>query len=117
MKTLPVILAFGLCLTAARAESPADFFEMRIRPVLVKNCYACHTGSQMGGLQLDTREHVLKGGSDGPAIIPGDPDHSLLIQAVRQTHPRIKMPPGKKLKDEEIADLAAWVKAGLTAKG
>ncbi|MEO7144212.1 MAG: PSD1 and planctomycete cytochrome C domain-containing protein [Bryobacteraceae bacterium] len=85
---------------------------MRVRPVLVKNCYACHTGSQMGGLQLDTREHVVKGGKDGPVIVAGDPDHSLLIQAVRQTHPRIKMPPGKKLSEQEIADLAEWVKNG-----
>jgi len=66
----------------------------------------------MGGLQLDTREHVLKGGQDGAAIVPGDPDHSLLIQAVRQTHPRIKMPPGGKLSEAEIADLATWVKEG-----
>ncbi|MGH9664453.1 MAG: DUF1549 domain-containing protein, partial [Bryobacteraceae bacterium] len=112
MKTLPFVIAFGIFLTIARAESPADFFEMRVRPVLVKNCYSCHTGSQMGGLQLDTREHVLKGGKDGAAIVPGDPDRSLLIQAVRQTHPRIKMPPGGKLSGQEIADLAAWVKAG-----
>jgi mono/diheme cytochrome c family protein len=93
------------------AGSP-EFFEMRIRPVLAKNCYACHTSTHMGGLELDTREHVLKGGQSGPAIQPGDPDHSLLIQAVRHTHERIKMPPGGKLKDEEIADLAQWVKDG-----
>lgn len=112
MKTLPFVALATLSITAVHAESPADFFEMRVRPVLAKNCYACHTASQMGGLQLDTREHVLKGGNDGPAIVPGDPDHSLLIQAVRQTHPRIKMPPGRKLSDQEIADLAAWVKMG-----
>ncbi len=94
------------------AEDPAEFFEMRIRPVLAKNCYSCHTGTQMGGLQLDTREHILQGGKSGPALIPTNPEASLLIQAVRQTHARIKMPPGGKLKDSEIADLETWVKAG-----
>ncbi len=94
------------------AADPSEFFEMRVRPVLAKNCYSCHTSTQMGGLQLDTREHVLHGGKSGPALVPGDADASLLIQAVRHTHTRIKMPPGGKLKDEEIADLATWVKAG-----
>jgi hypothetical protein len=66
----------------------------------------------MGGLQLDSRERLLKGGDDGPAILPGDPDKSLLIQAIRQTHARIKMPPQGKLGDREIDDLARWVKDG-----
>ncbi|MDQ6707744.1 MAG: DUF1549 domain-containing protein, partial [Acidobacteriota bacterium] len=94
------------------ADQPADFFESRIRPVLAKNCYTCHTGSHMGGLQLDSRERVIKGGDDGPAILPGDPDKSLLIQAVRQTHARFKMPPAGKLADREIDDLARWVREG-----
>ena len=96
------------------ASDPVEFFEMRVRPVLAKNCYNCHTGTQMGGLQLDTREHILQGGKSGPALIPSNPDASLLIQAVRQTHPRIKMPPGGKLKDDEVADLAEWVRTGAT---
>lgn len=89
-----------------------DLFETRVRPVLARNCYACHTESKMGGLQLDSREHVLRGGKSGAAIVPGDPDHSLLIAAVRQTG-SLKMPlGGAKLKPDEIETLAAWVKAG-----
>jgi len=99
-------------LQASQAADPAEFFELHIRPLLAKNCYACHTGSRLGGLQLDSRESILKGGNSGPAIIPGKPEESLLIQAVSHTHERLKMPPQGKLKDEEIADLRAWVKAG-----
>ena len=66
----------------------------------------------MGGLQLDSREHLLKGGQDGPVVVPGDPEKSLLIQAVRQTHKSIKMPPQGNLSDREIDDFASWVKSG-----
>jgi hypothetical protein len=99
-------------LPAAEAANPGEFFELSVRPVLAKNCYTCHTESQMGGLRLDSRERVVKGGNSGPAILPGDAEHSLLIQAVSQTHARLKMPPGGKLKDDEIANLKAWVNAG-----
>src|SRR5262245_7957682 len=100
-------------LSAGFPQSPEECFEARIRPVLVKNCLSCHTNSPMGGLKLDSRQSLLKGGDSGPAIVVGDPDKSLLIQAVRHTHERLKMPFGRaKLKNEEIADLAAWVKSG-----
>jgi truncated hemoglobin YjbI len=93
------------------AASP-DFFETKIRPILVNNCYSCHTDSQLGGLRLDSAEAMLKGGMHGAAIVPGDPDKSLLITAVRQTREDLKMPLGGKLTDAEVADLTAWVKAG-----
>jgi len=89
-----------------------QLFEMRIRPLLVEKCYACHTDERMGGLQLDTREHALKGGKDGVVIVPGDPEKSLLVKALRYTEPRLKMPPGGRLKDEQIAAVEAWIKAG-----
>jgi hypothetical protein len=112
-----VKLALSACcaalpLAAAEADNPGEFFELHVRPVLAKNCYTCHTESQMGGLRLDSRERALKGGNSGPAILPGDAERSLLIQAVSQTHARLKMPPGGKLKDDEIAGLKAWVNAG-----
>src|SRR5207237_9918125 len=94
------------------AADPSEFFEMRIRPVLATNCYTCHTTAKLGGLQLTSRENILKGGNSGPAILPGKPEESLLIQAVSQTHERLKMPPQGKLKDEEIEDLKSWVRAG-----
>ena len=93
------------------ADDKTDFFETHVRPLLVKNCYPCHTSAQSGGLQADSREHLLKGGNDGPAIVPGDPDKSLLIQAVRQTG-RFKMPPGGKLSGTDIEALANWVRDG-----
>ena len=108
------LLTLGSAANAATPANPSEFFELKVRPVLADKCYGCHTGSKMGGLQLDSREHLLSGGKSGPAIKPGDPDASLLIQALRQTHPTLKMPPGGKLKDEQVEDIANWVKAGAT---
>jgi len=99
---------------AALAQDPAaspDFFESKVRPVLANNCYSCHTTSQLGGLRLDSRDAMMKGGKRGVAVVPGDPDNSLLVKAVRQTG-ELKMPMGSKLKDAEIDDLVAWIKAG-----
>ncbi|MBX5493926.1 MAG: DUF1549 domain-containing protein [Bryobacteraceae bacterium] len=83
-----------------------------MRPVLATACYACHTDSALGGLRLDSAEAMLKGGKRGPAVVPGDPDKSLLIQSIRHTAGDLKMPMGGKLKPAEIEDLVAWVKAG-----
>src|SRR5713226_3645849 len=96
-------LLFPACVTLAFAQQkdPNEFFETRVRPVLAANCYACHTTGQSGGLRLDSREAVLKGGNTGPAIVAGKPEESLLIQAVRQSHEKLKMPPTKKLADQE----------------
>jgi hypothetical protein len=66
----------------------------------------------MGGLRLDSAEALMKGGKRGPSVVAGDPDKSVLITAIRHTDPGLKMPMGNKLKDAEIADLSAWVKAG-----
>ena len=111
MRLTAVGLSMFSLAVVARAQSP-DFFELKIRPVLATNCYACHTNSALGGLRLDSREAMLKGGKRGASITPGDPEKSLLIQAVRQTDENLKMPQGGKLKESEIADLVAWVKAG-----
>lgn len=92
-----------------------EFFERKIRPVLVERCYECHSVGVKrigGGLLLDSRAGVMKGGDAGAAITPGDPEASLFIHAVRHTDPDLTMPPKKKLSDAEIADLEAWVKMG-----
>src|ERR1700674_502594 len=94
----------------ASAQDP-DFFENKVRPILADNCYDCHTSGEMGGLRVDSRERLLQGGKSGPAVMPGDPDKSLLIQAVRQSGD-LKMPKGGKLKPAEVQALADWVKAG-----
>jgi hypothetical protein len=97
--------AFWLPL-AARADVPAagtDFFENKIRPILVKECYPCHSSDApklKGGLSVEFRETILKGGENGPAIIPGHPENSLLIKAVRYDDPDLQMPPsGNRLSD------------------
>ncbi len=95
----------------ANAEQAA-FFESKIRPVLVDNCLACHgSTSQNGELRLDSASAVMKGGNNGPSIVPGDPTKSLLITAVHQSG-SLKMPPGKKLTPEQITNLEAWIKMG-----
>src|SRR6476646_10607294 len=76
---------------AQPAAASADFFEAKVRPVLASNCYDCHTDQRMGGLRVDSRDALLKGGRSGPAIVPGEPDKSLLIQAIRQTSETLKM--------------------------
>ncbi len=101
----------GAMLLAQPANSP-EFFENKIRPILANNCYSCHTQTAMGGLRLDGPEGLKKSGKRGPLLTPGDPEKSALILAVRQTDPTFKMPMGTKLKETEIADLTAWVKAG-----
>jgi hypothetical protein len=108
----------GQMAEAKGAESP-DFFETKVRPVLVDHCYKCHSaeaeaGKKLkAGLFLDTREGLLKGGEGGPVLVPGEPDKSRLIEAVRYHNPDLQMPPkGPRLTDEQVADLAAWVKAG-----
>jgi len=90
-----------------------EFFENRIRPLLVKNCYSCHTGARMGGLELTSRQALLKGGNSGPAVVPGEPEKSLLLRAVAFTHDQLKMPPQGKLSGEEIEDLTSWIKMGV----
>ena len=88
------------------------FYVEKIRPVLVQKCYKCHTDDPLSHLRVDSRAALLQGGKRGPAIVPGDPDRSLLIEAVRQTG-ELKMPKqDSKLNEQEIADLIAWVKMG-----
>ncbi|MGO9259809.1 MAG: DUF1549 domain-containing protein [Bryobacteraceae bacterium] len=111
--TVSVLATAGFSLLDAQTAAPSpDFFELKVRPVLANNCYSCHAASAMSGLRLDSREGLLKGGSRGAAVAPGDPDNSLLIKAIRQTDGTLTMPQGGKLKDNEIEDLVAWVKGG-----
>jgi hypothetical protein len=109
---------FALALSSACAELPAEddlrFFRDKIEPVLKTNCYECHSGQAKeikGGLRLDSRSAVILGGDSGPAIVPGKPDDSLLIQAIR--HDGLEMPPEKpQLSAAVIADFVKWVERG-----
>lgn len=100
--------------TSLPAREPGiDFFERNIRPVLVQNCYECHSvqGKPRGGLKLDSREGIRQGGDSGPALVPGDVANSLIVQALRHDG-AIKMPPKGKLPQEVIADFEAWIRMG-----
>src|SRR5262245_44056352 len=94
---------------------PVEFFETKVRPVLAKNCFSCHTQAKLGGLEMTSRETLLKGGKSGPAISTDRPDESLLLQVIKRTHERIKMPPppNAPLADEEIKDIARWIGRGV----
>ena len=119
-------LASGaLMAPAARAADDAkgvEFFEAKIRPILAQSCVGCHgEDKQKGGLRLDTRENLLKGGSDEGKVIkviePGDPSKSLIIEAIGYKNEDTQMPPLKKkqsmkLSDEKIAAMTEWVKMG-----
>src|SRR5580693_5975401 len=93
------------------APGTQEFYAKRITPILQANCLKCHDETARGGLQLTSYSLIRKGGDDGPVIVPGDLDASLLIQAIRRAGD-LKMPPKVALKDAEIALLEAWVKAG-----
>lgn len=110
-----IILAFLLCLAHLGAEPGEDFFEKRIRPILVEHCYDCHSresGKAKGGLTLDSTASIAAGGESGPVIIPGDSDASLLIQRVHHREPEHRMPPDYRLHDNLLEDLKSWVATG-----
>ena len=95
------------------APEASEFFEARVRPILVEKCVGCHgPKKQSSSLRLDSREAILKGGDSGPAAVPSRPDESLLIQAVAHRHEDLKMPPKGKLPDAAVALLTQWVAMG-----
>ena len=97
---------------AAVGSSGAEYFEIHVRPLIATRCQKCHgADKQEMGLRLDRRETFFRGGDDGPVVVPGNPDKSLLIQAVRHSG-EVKMPPNESLSDTEIATLTDWVKSG-----
>ena len=100
------------------SRADMDFFESKIRPVLVEHCYACHSrqaesaGKLRGGLRVDDREALRRGGDSGPAIVPRDLEASLLIAAMRHDGSDYKMPPSGKLPAAIIADFESWIGRG-----
>ena len=105
----------ALCAQTAPSPEGLAFFERNIRPLLAANCYGCHSSKldkPMGGLLLDSRAGMLRGGKSGAAIVPGKPEQSLLLGAVLGSRPDLKMPPGKQLTPSEIEQLAQWIQMG-----
>ena len=100
-------------LSVSTADDRVEFFEKRIRPVLVARCYKCHSvdsGKQTGGLLLDSRERIRRGGESGEAVVPSDVDQSLLVQAIR--YESFEMPPDGRLPQRVIADFVKWIEMG-----
>ncbi|MGD9719942.1 MAG: PSD1 and planctomycete cytochrome C domain-containing protein [Pirellulales bacterium] len=124
MIRLGLVVAVGMLAPAiARGEVAApfdaqkvEFFESKIRPLLIENCYTCHSANtnSRGGLRVDDRNGLLHGGDSGPAIVPGKPQDSRLLRAVSHTDADLKMPPNKQLTAEQVADLTRWIEEGAT---
>jgi hypothetical protein len=111
-RRLSLVIAFlSFAVWPVSSQNKDDFFETKVRPILATECFSCHTDSQLGGLRLDSREALLKGGKSGPSIVPGDPDKSVLIIALRQSG-ELKMPKGGKLKADQIEAFAQWIRDG-----
>ncbi|MEI7687330.1 MAG: PSD1 and planctomycete cytochrome C domain-containing protein [Planctomycetota bacterium] len=109
------LIAVFLWTGVSLADPGDEFFEKRIRPILIEHCYSCHSAElkkTKGSLALDTRDALRKGGASGPAIVPGKPKESLLITAVHYTVDELKMPPKGKLPPSTIGDLEQWISMG-----
>jgi cytochrome c553 len=113
MRCWSVLFLALLASPSGRAQTPeADHFEKKVRPILVAHCVSCHGPTRArGDLRLDLATGMAKGGKSGAVVVPGKPDDSLLIRAIRHDGD-VKMPPERKLSEAQIADLAAWVKSG-----
>ena len=111
-----VVLGWVFTAAAQADKSGLDFFESKIRPVLVRHCYQCHSSKAAagkmlkGGLQVDTREGLLRGGDTGPVLIPGQPAKSLLVAALK--HDGLEMPPKTRLPASIVADFEKWIRLG-----
>ncbi len=112
-----IVICAGVSVRGAQKAEDLEFFEKSIRPVLVERCYSCHSADAeklKGDLKLDSRADLLKGGTDGPVVVPGNAETSRLIEAIRYHNADFQMPPAKqgKLPDEQIADFVRWVNSG-----
>ncbi|OYW77990.1 MAG: hypothetical protein B7Z37_01680 [Verrucomicrobia bacterium 12-59-8] len=115
-----IALVMSLLTGSVSVAAPADdakiaFFEKNVRPILIKRCYECHSvesGKSKGGLAIDSRESILKGGDSGPALVAGDPEKSHIIESVRYQNQDLQMPPKGAMPAAEVKTLEEWVKMG-----
>src|SRR6516225_1869663 len=108
--------ANGAADTTDNKPAILEFFEKNVRPALVEHCYKCHSADAQklkGGLHLDSRQGILQGGDSGPAVVPGQPTKSRLIEAIGYKNADLRMPPRAKLPDSVIRDLVKWVEVGV----
>ncbi len=118
MRTCVIVCALGILgstpFAVAAGPEPAalERFEKKVRPLLAAKCWSCHGSEKTkGGLRLDSGSGVTEGGDSGPVLVPGDPEKSRLIEAVRYVG-ELRMPPKGKLSDAEVAELVEWVRSG-----
>ena len=121
LKLAVVVTATSFISPVMAQEKPltaeeTEFFEAKIRPALIEHCHKCHSADKdakiKGNFQLDSKAGLLKGGSTGPGLVPGQPDRSLIIKAMRFTDPNLQMPPKDKVPDSVLADFENWVRMG-----
>lgn len=115
LAVLPFAVGYAGRVWAAPSAGDVEFFEKKVRPILVERCYECHSsesGKSKGGLLLDSRPAMLQGGDTGPVVVSGEPDRSLLIEAVRYQKRELQMPPKGALPTEELRVLEEWVRRG-----
>jgi hypothetical protein len=123
MLPVAVVLVFpfrsALADEAKASAEALEFFEKKIRPLLVNNCFNCHSADNKaaGGLRVDDRDGLLAGGGRGAAVVVGNPDESVLIPAVLKTDAKLKMPPDSQLTEDEINDLRKWITDGAVWPG
>jgi uncharacterized protein DUF1553/uncharacterized protein DUF1549/cytochrome c len=109
------IFALSVSAPSFAQTTDVEFFEAKIRPVLVQRCYSCHNSKMAapkGDLILDTKEGLLKGGSSGPVLVPGNPAESRLLKVLSYTDPLVQMPPTGKLADAVLQDFTQWIAKG-----
>ena len=113
---LVALLAGSSALEAEDAPLPGEalrFFERKVRPLLAGSCYKCHgPKKEKGKLRLDRHERILGGGESGPAVVPGKPEESLVIKAVKYQDPDLQMPPKQKLSADQVSILVRWIELG-----
>ena len=106
-----MLLALALMMAASTSKD-AQFFEKRVAPILKRRCSGCHNAElKDGGISVFDRASLLNGGPRGPAVLPGDPERSVLVRAIRHDS-EPQMPPGPKMPAGEIKTLIEWVRRG-----
>ena len=108
-----VLIGSAAAQAAAPTAEALKFFENKVRPILADQCQECHgSAKHKGGLRLDNLPYILQGGEGGPAIVPGQPDKSLLMKAISYTDKDLEMPPDGKMSDADMATLKQWIAMG-----
>ncbi|WP_254508387.1 c-type cytochrome domain-containing protein [Anatilimnocola floriformis] len=110
---IAVAIAIACSFSSVRADDAEKIFTSKVRPLLARKCFDCHSAKAeevKSGLKLDTLADILKGGSTGPAVVPGEPENSFILKALRYEEADYQMPPSGKLSDEDIAIVEEWIK-------